>query len=79
MRDLRLHEIEKPVPRPDELLVKVAAWGICGTDIHLFLGDFPSRPPVTLGQEFAGTVEAVGSAVVGFAPGRRVTGDPNIA
>ncbi|WP_062202959.1 zinc-dependent alcohol dehydrogenase family protein [Aureimonas sp. AU12] len=76
---LSLREMPKPVPGPEDLLVKVAACGICGTDRHLFHGEFPSRPPVTLGHEFAGVVEAVGSRVVGFEPGLKVTGDPNIA
>jgi L-iditol 2-dehydrogenase len=74
-----LRELEKPVPGPDELLVRIEACGICGTDRHLFLGEFPSKPPVTLGHEFAGIVEAVGSGVADFRPGMRVTGDPNIA
>lgn len=76
---LSLLEVERPAPRADELLVRVEACGICGTDRHLFLGEFPSRPPVTLGHEFSGIVEAVGSDVTAFEPGMRVTGDPNIA
>ncbi|MDE1994558.1 MAG: zinc-dependent alcohol dehydrogenase family protein [Rhizobiaceae bacterium] len=76
---LALIELEKPVPLGDELLVRVEACGICGTDRHLYLGEFPSRPPVTLGHEFAGIVEAVGRDVKGFTPGMRITGDPNIA
>lgn len=76
---LSVREVEKPVPRADELLVRVEACGICGTDRHLFLGEFPSRPPVTIGHEFAGIVEAVGSSVTAFKAGMRVTGDPNIA
>ena len=87
MRALRLEavgklfvrEVEGPGPGPDDLLVRVEACGICGTDRHLFLGEFPSRPPVTIGHEFAGIVEAVGSNVTGFKVGDRVTGDPNIA
>jgi 2-desacetyl-2-hydroxyethyl bacteriochlorophyllide A dehydrogenase len=77
--NLALETVPRPEPGPDELLVRVEACGICGTDRHLFLGEFPSRPPVTLGHEFSGIVEATGSAVTGFAPGDRVTGDPNIA
>jgi threonine dehydrogenase-like Zn-dependent dehydrogenase len=76
--DLSLSEVEKPLPRPDELLVRIEACGICGTDRHLFLGEFPSKPPVTIGHEFAGVIEAIGSEVTAFKPGARVTGDPNI-
>jgi len=76
---LLLSEVEKPVPGPGDLLVRIEACGICGTDRHLFHGEFPSKPPVTLGHEFAGIVEAVGAGVTDFRPGMRVTGDPNIA
>ncbi|MFP5077063.1 zinc-dependent alcohol dehydrogenase family protein [Rhizobium sp. YIM 134829] len=76
---LTLRDVERPVPGPAELLVRVEACGICGTDRHLFRGEFPARPPVTLGHEFSGVIEAVGNAVTGFQPSMRVTGDPNIA
>lgn len=72
-------EVDKPTPGPDDLLVRVEACGVCGTDRHLFHGEFPSRPPVTLGHEFSGIIEATGSHVSGFAVGDRITGDPNIA
>ncbi|PYB75469.1 zinc-dependent alcohol dehydrogenase family protein [Rhizobium wuzhouense] len=72
-------EVDKPVPGPEELLVRVEACGVCGTDRHLFHGEFPSKPPVTLGHEFAGIIEAMGTEVTGFAIGDRITGDPNIA
>ncbi len=76
---LQLCEIGKPVPGPGELLVRIEACGICGTDRHIFRGEFPSKPPVTLGHEFAGIVEAVGRGVTDFLPGMRVTGNPNIS
>ncbi|KQS75335.1 iditol 2-dehydrogenase [Rhizobium sp. Leaf384] len=74
-----LRDTSMPEPGPHDLLVRVEACGICGTDRHLFLGEFPAKPPVTLGHEFSGIIEAVGARVSGFAPGMRVTGDPNIA
>ncbi|MBX5039970.1 zinc-dependent alcohol dehydrogenase family protein [Rhizobium lentis] len=76
---LQLSEVEKPAPGPGELLVRIEACGICGTDRHIFHGEFPSKPPVTLGHEFAGIVETVGPGVTNFRPGMRVTGDPNIS
>lgn len=76
---LALRDLPVPTPKGDELLVRIEACGICGTDRHLYLGEFPSTPPVTLGHEFAGIVEACGPEVRGIPPGTRVTGDPNIA
>lgn len=76
---IALREVDKPDIGPDELLVRVEACGVCGTDRHLFHGEFPCTPPVTPGHEFSGTIEAIGKSVSGFAVGDRVTGDPNIA
>jgi L-iditol 2-dehydrogenase len=76
--DLRLAEIDLPEPGPAEVLVRVEAAGICGTDRHLFKGEFPCTPPVTLCHEFSGIVAAAGAGA-GIAPGTRVTVDPNIA
>lgn len=79
LHQLALRDVAKPEPGPDELLVRIEACGICGTDRHIFHGEFPARAPVTLGHEFCGIVEAAGSEVADFTPGQRVTGDPNIA
>lgn len=76
---IAMHDVGKPFIGADELLVRIEACGVCGTDRHLFHGEFPCRPPVTLGHEFSGIIEATGLAVSGFAIGDRVTGDPNIA
>jgi L-iditol 2-dehydrogenase len=73
-----VREVEKPLPGPEDLLVRVEACGICGTDRHLLLGEFPSTPPVTPGHEFCGIIEAMGGGVSGFATGQRITGNPNI-
>ena len=76
---MALRTIETPAPAPGEVLVKVSAAGICGSDRHMFKGEFPTAPPVTLGHEFCGVVEAVGRNVTRFAGGELVTVDPNIA
>lgn len=71
--EVRLTTLPQPDPAAGEVLVRVEAAGICGTDRHLFHGDFPCRMPVTLGHEFCGTV------VSGDLPaGTRVACDPNI-
>jgi L-iditol 2-dehydrogenase len=75
---LFVRQVDKPVPGPGELLVRVEACGICGTDRHLLHGEFPCTPPVTLGHEFCGIIESMGTQVSGFALGHRITGNPNI-
>lgn len=73
-----LVDYEKPVPREDEVLIKIAACGFCGTDIHTYKGEHVTEYPVIPGHEFSGVVEAVGKDVKNFAPGDAVVGDPNI-
>jgi L-iditol 2-dehydrogenase len=63
-----------PSPAPNQIKLKVGAAGICGTDIHIIHGTWPSRPPVVLGHEFCGTVIEAGGEVRGFQPGDRVVG-----
>lgn len=76
-----LEMIEAPLRKlnSDEVLVKVAACGVCGTDVHIFAGEAHARPPVILGHEFAGTVIDVGNAVIDLHAGDAVAIDPNIA
>lgn len=63
----------------DEVLVKIRASAICGSDLHIARGLHPSAPlPVTIGHEFSGDVVAVGSGVDNVAIGERVTVEPCI-
>jgi S-(hydroxymethyl)glutathione dehydrogenase / alcohol dehydrogenase len=71
-RPLELREIELEEPREDEVLVRMAAVGICGTDLHNVKGEWQRPTPMVLGHEGAGVVEAVGSAVSSVRPGDRV-------
>jgi 2-desacetyl-2-hydroxyethyl bacteriochlorophyllide A dehydrogenase len=64
--------------RDGEVLVRVEACGICGTDLHIVEGTSRSTPPVVLGHEYAGIVEDPGD-VVGIAAGVAVAIDPNIS
>jgi L-iditol 2-dehydrogenase len=76
---LELAELPAPTPAPDELLIQVAACGICGSDVHGFDGSTGRRiPPIVMGHEAAGIVSAVGSDVTAFAPGDRVTFDSTV-
>jgi len=65
--DLRLHDEPIPTPRADELLIRVTAVGICGSDLHWFsqgsIGDARLKQPLVLGHEFAGVVESSGQRV----------------
>jgi L-iditol 2-dehydrogenase len=73
--DIRVTERPVPVPGPDEVLVRVAMCGTCGTDLKIYDGHFPQTPPFgtfTPGHEWTGTVAAAGSGVDEFAPGDRV-------
>jgi len=73
--DVRIVEMPKPQPGPRDVLVKVAACGICGSDLHyIAMGGLPlpTGGPMALGHEFAGIVDGVGEAVGGVAIGQRV-------
>lgn len=79
--DLRVEEAVKPVAAKGEILIKVRACGVCGTDVHIFSGDegaAKTTPPVILGHEFSGEVEETGEGVVDFRKGDRVCVDPNV-
>ena len=78
-KQLRLEEV--PVPRcgPRDVLIQVAACGICGSDVHGYDGSSGRRiPPIVMGHEAAGIVVAVGAEVRAVAPGDRVTFDSTV-
>jgi len=69
---LVLTDIKKPQPKNDEILIKIHAAGICGSDIHIMNNEYPSNPPVVLGHEYSGTVSEIGKDVSNFTTGDRV-------
>jgi 2-desacetyl-2-hydroxyethyl bacteriochlorophyllide A dehydrogenase len=78
---IELHRLDDPAPGPREVVVEVAACGLCGTDLHILQGEFAPSLPLVPGHEFAGTVVAVGTAVDardGIAVGDRVAVDPSL-
>src|SRR5260370_37534414 len=78
-KHLEVTDLSVPVPGSQDVLVQVAACGICGSDVHGYDGSSGRRiPPVVMGHEAAGTVAAVGSEVTGFAVGDRVTFDSTV-
>jgi len=78
-KQLQLEDVPIPQPANDELLIRIKACGICGSDVHGFDGSTGRRiPPIVMGHEAAGVVEAVGSKVVNFKAGDRVTFDSTV-
>ncbi|HET8523326.1 MAG TPA: alcohol dehydrogenase catalytic domain-containing protein, partial [Thermomicrobiales bacterium] len=76
---IRIEEASDPEVGPKDVLVKVAACGICGTDLHIIDGEFPPTTyPIIPGHEFGGTVVAIGDEVIGVKPGDRVGVDPTL-
>jgi L-iditol 2-dehydrogenase len=73
-------EAPPPVPADDELLIRVAACGICGSDVHGYDGSTGRRlPPIIMGHEASGTVEETGKTASRFRPGDRVTFDSTVS
>lgn len=71
--DIRIEEVQCPVPEPGDIVVRVRASGICATDIKTLLGQgLPKDLPTILGHEVAGEVSALGEGVSGFAVGDQV-------
>lgn len=78
--DLRVMDVEKPVPGENEVLIKIMACGVCGTDVHIYEGSAGAtkpKPQTILGHEFSGIVSEVGSSVKNVTVGDRVTVNPN--
>jgi L-iditol 2-dehydrogenase len=76
---LELTEVPTPEAGPGELLIRVTACGICGSDVHGYDGSSGRRiPPIVMGHEAAGVVASVGENVEGFAAGDRVTFDSTV-
>lgn len=78
-KHLEVVDLPEPAAGPGEVLVHVAACGICGSDIHGYDGSTGRRiPPIVMGHEAAGTVAAWGEGVTGFAKNERVTFDSTV-
>jgi len=79
-RSLTLEEVARPALAEREVLVRVAATGICGSDVHGYLGLTGRRiPPLVMGHEFCGTVEELGPGVEGVRAGDRVVVEPIVS
>jgi L-iditol 2-dehydrogenase len=80
--EIRLDEIERPIPRAGEALIRVRAVGVCGSDIHVYkaggVDGTQTMTPLVLGHEFAGEILALGPGTTGPTVGTRVAVDPAI-
>ncbi|MCA1219504.1 zinc-dependent alcohol dehydrogenase family protein [Streptomyces sp. 8L] len=70
--------VPDPSPGPRDVLVKVAACGLCGTDLHILQGEFAPTLPIVPGHEFAGEIVALGTDVTELAVGDKVAVDPSL-
>jgi L-iditol 2-dehydrogenase len=78
-RQLEVAEVATPAVNAGEVLIRVAACGICGSDVHGYDGSSGRRiPPIVMGHEASGKIAAVGAGVRGFSEGDRVTFDSTI-
>src|SRR5437763_13012844 len=76
---LEIADLPDPQPGPGEVLIRVAACGICGSDVHGYDGTSGRRiPPIVMGHEAAGVVAATGAGVARYKPGDRVTFDSTV-
>jgi L-iditol 2-dehydrogenase len=77
---LEIQDLPAPIPGPTEVLIRVAACGICGSDVHGYDGSSGRRiPPIVMGHEAAGTIAALGSGVMNFSKNERVTFDSTVS
>ncbi len=79
-KELRMRDVPEPEVGPHDVLVRVQACGICGSDVHGYDGSTGRRiPPLIMGHEAAGLVTGVGAEVYSFRPGERVTFDSTVS
>ncbi len=71
---IAVERVPDPTCAPDEVVVRVAVCGICGTDVHIYRNEYMSEFPLVPGHEFSGVVAEVGRDVKDFAPGDRDCG-----
>jgi L-iditol 2-dehydrogenase len=78
-KHLAIADLPDPAPAAGEVLIRVAACGICGSDVHGYDGSSGRRiPPIVMGHEAAGVVAQVGEGVTGYHAGDRVTFDSTV-
>ena len=76
--EIAIEEVADPTPGDNDVVVEVAAVGICGTDLHIFEGEFAPKLPIVPGHEMSGTIVAVGKSVTEVKIGDAVAIDPSL-
>ena len=76
---IEFREIETPVPKAGEVLIRIMKIGVCGSDIHVWHGKHPfTSYPVTQGHEVSGEIAALGAGVENLEVGQKVTIQPQV-
>jgi 2-desacetyl-2-hydroxyethyl bacteriochlorophyllide A dehydrogenase len=75
---ISVENVADPHCRADEVVVRVSQVGICGTDLHIYRGEYHSDFPLIAGHEFVGEIVELGKSVTGLRCGERVAVDPNL-
>ena len=79
IQDVRFETVKRPVPAPDEVLIRIAYAGICGSDLHIYnKGMFVETIPEVMGHEFVGQIQEAGAEVKDFQAGDLVAGNPMV-
>jgi len=76
-KKIEIRELDDPIPANDEVIIRIKACGICGTDLHYY-NEYPGGMPLPLGHEVSGQIETVGKGVVDLKPGDKVVAQNNI-
>jgi len=79
---LEMQEVEKPQIKPNEVLIRILKTAICGTDVSIYKwspwAEKNVPVPLTIGHEFMGVIEEIGSDVIGYSIGQRVSGEGHL-
>lgn len=77
-KQIKIAQVDDPSCGDNDVVIEVTSCGICGTDLHIYKGEYFSEFPLIPGHEFHGTVAEVGKNVTQYKVGDRVTADPNL-
>ncbi|MGB7337453.1 MAG: zinc-dependent alcohol dehydrogenase family protein [Phototrophicaceae bacterium] len=77
-KQIKVEQVDDPICGDDDVVIQVTSCGICGTDLHIYRGEYFSEFPLIPGHEFHGKVAEIGKNVSQYKVGDRVTVDPNL-